>query len=251
MGSRLLVGVPATAVLFLVTWTAMRRTRREERALAQAREEMRRREIAEEALRQSQRLEAVGQLTGGVAHDFNNLLTVVVGNLEMIARRAEDAARVRRLAGNALLAAKRGAEVTHTLLAFSRRQMIRPETVDLNRRLREFQSLLQRGAGETVRVELDLDDGLDPVRLDPGQFESAILNLVVNARDAMPGSGRLVIATRNATVVGASEASGRRRAPTFASPCPTRAWAWTRRRRQRPSSRSSRPRRSAREPAWA
>jgi signal transduction histidine kinase len=152
---------------------------------------------AEQRLSQAQKMEAIGQLTGGVAHDFNNLLTVIVGNLDMIVRRPDNAQRVERLATSAMTAARRGAEVTEKLLSFSRRQVLRPETVNPNHLLKDFQGLLQRAVGETVGVVLDLDAALDPVRLDPGQFESAILNLAVNARDAMPGGGTLTIRTEN------------------------------------------------------
>ena len=153
---------------------------------------------AEERLNQAQKMEAIGQLTGGVAHDFNNLLTVIVGNLDMIVRKPDNAQRVERLAASAMTAAKRGAEVTEKLLSFSRRQVLRPETVNPNRLLKDFRALLQRAVGETIEVRLDLDASLDPVRLDPGQFESAVLNLAVNARDAMPGGGTLTVRTCNA-----------------------------------------------------
>ncbi|MCJ2081848.1 MASE4 domain-containing protein [Methylobacterium sp. J-090] len=155
---------------------------------------------ADERLNQAQKMEAIGQLTGGVAHDFNNLLTIIVGNLDMIVRRPGDEKRVERLATSAMTAARRGAEVTEKLLSFSRRQVLRPETVNPNRLLRDFRTLLQRAVGETVAVEFDLDAGLDPVRLDPGQFESAILNLGVNARDAMPSGGTLRVRTENLSV---------------------------------------------------
>jgi len=194
---QLIFGVPATVALFAVTWTALRRTRREEEALRLARQEMRRRELAEQQLLHTQRLEAVGQMTGGVAHDFNNLLTIILGNAELIERRADDPARVRRLASHVVLAARRGAEVTQKLLAFSRRQLVQPEVVDLNARLLEFRELLDRAAGEPVEVSFDLAPNLARVRLDPGQFEAAILNLVGNARDAMPEGGRVAITTRN------------------------------------------------------
>ncbi|MCJ2107391.1 MASE4 domain-containing protein [Methylobacterium sp. E-041] len=160
------------------------------------------RQDADERLYQAQKMEAIGQLTGGIAHDFNNLLTIVIGNLDMIVRRPGDAQRVERLAGSAMTAARRGAEVTEKLLSFSRRQVLRPETVNPNRLLKDFHTLLQRAVGETIAVEFDLDPALDPVRLDPGQFESAILNLAVNARDAMPSGGRLLIRTENLTVTG-------------------------------------------------
>ncbi|WP_375454402.1 MASE4 domain-containing protein [uncultured Methylobacterium sp.] len=155
---------------------------------------------ADERLNQAQKMEAIGQLTGGVAHDFNNLLTIIVGNLDMIVRRPDNAQRVERLATSAMTAARRGAEVTEKLLSFSRRQVLRPETVNPNRLLKDFRMLLQRAVGETIAVDFDLDAGLDPVRLDPGQFESAILNLAVNARDAMPSGGRLSVRTENLTV---------------------------------------------------
>ena len=136
---------------------------------------------AEERLNQSQKMEAIGQLTGGVAHVFNNLLTIIVGNLDMIVRKPDNPQRVERLASSAMTAARRGAEVTEKLLSFSRRQVVRPETVNPNRLLKDF----------------DLDAVLDPVRLDPGQFESAVLNLAVNARDAMPDGGVLTVKTCN------------------------------------------------------
>jgi two-component system NtrC family sensor kinase len=200
MMSHLVFGLPATIALFVVTWTALVRTRREEAALARANQENEMRQHAEEALLRAQRLEAVGQMTGGVAHDFNNLLTIIMGGADMLTRRSDDPAYVRRVAEQITLAARRGGEVTQQLLAFSRRQFTKPETVDLNRRLMEFEPLLRRAAREAVTVTLDLDPALDPVRLDPGHFEAAILNLVGNARDAMPGGGCVVIATRNTRI---------------------------------------------------
>ncbi|GJE15898.1 Sensor histidine kinase RcsC [Methylobacterium marchantiae] len=155
---------------------------------------------AQERVVQSQKMEAIGQLTGGVAHDFNNLLTIIVGNLDMMLRRSSDPQRVERLAQSAMVAARRGAEVTEKLLAYSRRQVLRPETVNPNRLLLDFRTLLHRAVGETVTVGFDLDASLDPVHLDPGQFESAILNLAVNARDAMPAGGTLTIKTGNAEI---------------------------------------------------
>jgi signal transduction histidine kinase len=152
---------------------------------------------AEQRLNQAQKMEAIGQLTGGVAHDFNNLLTIIVGNLDMIVRRPDNTQRVERLANSAMTAARRGAEVTEKLLSFSRRQVVRPETVNPNRLLKDFQPLIQQAVGEAIEVGVDLDAALDPVRLDPGQFENAVLNLAVNARDAMPGGGTLTIRTCN------------------------------------------------------
>jgi signal transduction histidine kinase len=156
-----------------------------------------RRHTTEDELRQAQKMEAIGQLTGGVAHDFNNLLTVIVGGLDMLIRRPEQTDRVLRLAEGAMAAARRGEQLTKQLLAFSRRQMLRPETLNPNRLLLDFETLARRAAGETVTLSLDLDPGIDPIRIDPAQFESAILNLIVNARDAMPSGGLVTIESRN------------------------------------------------------
>jgi two-component system NtrC family sensor kinase len=198
MVGHLLVGVPATLVLFAVTWTALARTRREEQALLRANLEIQRREVAEDALLRAQRLEAVGQMTGGIAHDFNNLLTVIAGNAALMEKRAGDAPAARRAAASIQLAAQRGAEITQQLLAFAGRQTIRPETIDLNTRLLAFKPLLDRAASEAVQISLDLGADVQPVCVDPGQFEAAILNLVGNARDAMPDGGWVTITTRNA-----------------------------------------------------
>ena len=200
MGGHLVFGIPATLALLAITWTALVRTRREEAALSRAQDEMIRREQAEEALLRSQRLEAVGQMTGGVAHDFNNLLTIILGSAEMLARRPDDPSRVLRVAEQIMLAARRGGEVTQQLLAFSRRQFVNPQTVDLNACLHEFRPLLERAANESIHVDYALQADLHPARLDPGHFEAAVLNLVGNARDAMPGGGTITITTRNVSL---------------------------------------------------
>ncbi len=155
---------------------------------------------SQEQLRHAQKMEAMGQLTGGVAHDFNNLLTIVVGNLDLITRHADDATRVRRLTAAAQRAAARGAKLTQQLLVFARRQLLRPEIVNPNRLLLDFEGLIGRAVGEAIAVELELHPALDPVNIDPGQFEAAVLNLVINARDAMPHGGHIRITTRNATL---------------------------------------------------
>ena len=194
---RLAIGVPGTLALFAITWTALERTRREEQALAQADAEMAKRERAEQALLRAQRLEAVGQLTGGVAHDFNNLLTVIIGSVELLERRPDDVATVRRLARNIKSASERGAEITAKLLSFSRQHRVNPKVIDVNESLRAFEPLLRQAVDERVAIVFDLAAAVFPVSLDPGQFESAILNLVGNARDAMPQGGRITISTRN------------------------------------------------------
>ncbi|HJU17667.1 MAG TPA: response regulator [Stellaceae bacterium] len=164
--------------------------------------EMAERQRVEAALQQAQRLEAIGRLTGGVAHDFNNLLTVVIGQAEAIMATAEGNQRVARMAAAALRAAERGAQLTHQLLSFSGRQQLRPVALGLDTVIRDIGDLVRRTIGETITVEIRVDPGLWPSHLDPAQFESAILNLAINARDAMPGGGRLVIAGRNAVVTG-------------------------------------------------
>jgi PAS domain S-box-containing protein len=148
----------------------------------------------EQELRQAQKMEAVGQLTGGVAHDFNNLLTVVMGNLEMLEDRLADPDDLAMLR-EAREAAQLGAELTGRLLAFGRRQPLRPKAVDLARAVPEAVALLRRTLGETVEVATVLAPDLPPVMVDPGQLQNALLNLAINARDAMPGGGRLTIET--------------------------------------------------------
>ena len=158
------------------------------------------RERAEEALRQAQKMEAVGQLTGGIAHDFNNLLTVISGNLDMAARRLGAAAdpRILRAIGAASIGADRAATLTQRLLAFSRRQPLAPKAIDPNALLAGMTDLMHRTLGERVEVETRLAAGVWRIEADPHQLESAILNLAVNARDAMPDGGRLVIETATA-----------------------------------------------------
>jgi signal transduction histidine kinase len=152
---------------------------------------------SEAALRQAQKMEAIGQLTGGVAHDFNNLLTVIIGSLDML-RQEQGGPRALRLTDYAMEAAVKGEKLTKQLLAFSRQQMVNPEVRDPNRLIREFDGLVRRAIGAAIQIELDLEDGIGRVRVDPAQFESAILNLAVNARDAMGGTGRITIRTRAA-----------------------------------------------------
>jgi PAS domain S-box-containing protein len=159
---------------------------------------------AEADLMHAQRMEAVGRLTGGVAHDFNNLLTVVIGALDMMLRAPQDAARQKKLGEAALSAARRGERLTHQLLAFSRRQALRPEPTDLNDLIRESEPLLRRALGEAIDFKLKLRRGGARVSVDPAQFEAALLNLVVNARDALGDRGKVSVQTLNCSI-GAGE----------------------------------------------
>ena len=150
----------------------------------------------EAALRQSQKMEAVGQLTGGIAHDFNNLLTIVLGNLDLGRRllgNGGDQQRIERVLGNAQRGAERAASLTQRLLAFSRRQPLLPKPTDVARLLAGMSDLLGRALGETIRLELRPDADLPRVEVDPNQLESALLNLAVNARDAMSEGGQLTV----------------------------------------------------------
>ena len=150
----------------------------------------------EEQLRQAQKMEAVGQLTGGVAHDFNNLLTVVIGNLDIVERDLADE-RLRGLVAAARHGAERAATLTHRLLAFSRKQPLAPHPVDLNRLVGGMSELLRRSLGEGVTIETSLAGDLWPTSTDANQVENALLNLALNARDAMPSGGKLTIGTAN------------------------------------------------------
>ncbi|KFC64432.1 PAS/PAC sensor hybrid histidine kinase [Devosia sp. LC5] len=148
---------------------------------------------AEEQLRQAQKMETIGQLTGGVAHDFNNLLAAVQGNLELLAKRLPDDPQIRRFIDGALQGAQRGASLTARLLAFARRQELTPEPTDLAQLLEGMRGLMERSLGTMVTIRYELAPGLPPARVDPNQLELAILNLAVNARDAMPEGGELTI----------------------------------------------------------
>ena len=151
-------------------------------------------------LREAQKMEAVGRLTGGIAHDFNNVLMVVTSGFDMIRRKPDDRARVLKLSDAGLEAAHKGARLTRHLLSFARRQSLKPETVNLNASLLEFEPLARRALGEAVELKLLLNPALHPSRIDPAEFEAAVLNLVVNAGDATPAGGRIVLSTRNETL---------------------------------------------------
>jgi PAS domain S-box-containing protein len=152
---------------------------------------------AEERHRRSQRLEAIGQLTGGIAHDFNNLLSVVIGNLDLLAERAGRDPGAAELVQSALAASLRGAELTRQLLAFARRQPLEPKVIALNQSVAATMELLRRTLGEQIEVATATTADLWPAFVDPAQFEAALVNLAINARDAMPEGGRLTIETAN------------------------------------------------------
>jgi signal transduction histidine kinase len=197
LAAMVVIGI-AVPSLMLAADAALRR--RTERILNEYR-----RELAEARIQfaEAQKMEAIGRLTGGVAHDFNNLLTVIAGNLEIAQRHLESSGdgpteeRLRRVVNNAMRGAQRATTITQRLLAFSRKQPLEPKPLDLNKFLRDLSDFLRRSLGETVALEILGGDGLWHVEADPIQLEATILNLAVNARDAMPKGGRLTITTRN------------------------------------------------------
>jgi signal transduction histidine kinase len=204
----LLIGVIVLALggAALLAFAVARESRGHARELGQRNRalenEIAQRERAEAQLRQAQKMEALGQLTGGVAHDFNNMLAIIVGNLDMLIRRLSGQEKLLSLAENALSGANRAAALTKGLLAFSRQQPLDPKPTDVNKCVADMSELLRRALGENIAVETVLAGGLWRAFVDTPQLESAILNLAVNARDAMnqagAASGRLTIETSNA-----------------------------------------------------
>jgi signal transduction histidine kinase/CheY-like chemotaxis protein len=176
----------------LAELTATLEQRVEERT-ADLMREVAAREKAQEQLRQAQKMETIGQLTGGVAHDFNNLLMAVMGNLELLRKRIPDDPRMHRLIDGAMQGAERGASLTQRLLAFARQQDLKAVPVDLGALIRGMIDLLERSLGPRVALHLDIPDGLPPARIDANQLELAILNLAINARDAMQDGGAIDI----------------------------------------------------------
>ena len=174
----------------LAELTATLEQRVEQRS-AELMKEVAAREKAQEQLRQAQKMETIGQLTGGVAHDFNNLLMAIMGNLDLLRKRLPDDPRLRRLVDGALQGAERGASLTQRLLAFARQQDLRATSVDLRSLVHGMVDLLERSLGPRVTLRLDIPDGLAPARVDANQLELAILNLAINARDAMPDGGSI------------------------------------------------------------
>ena len=154
--------------------------------------------LAEQQLQQAHKMEAVGQLTGGLAHDFNNLLTVILGNLQLLERHVADDERSAKRIDTAVHAAQRGAELTKSLLAFSRQQRLEDQPTNLSEAVRQMKRLLKTSVGEQIELDFVLDQELSQTRVDPGQFENALLNLLLNARDALPQGGRITIETQTA-----------------------------------------------------
>lgn len=193
--------------IFTLAWYATRDARRRARAAIEAgkalltanrqlTEEAENRAVAEAQVRQMQKMESIGQLTGGVAHDFNNMLAIVIGSLDMARRRlASDPEKARECVDNAMEGAERASQLTARLLAFSRQQPLAPKALDANKLVGGMSEMLRRTLGEDIRIETVLAGGLWAAFIDGGQLENAVLNLCVNARDAMPNGGRLTIET--------------------------------------------------------
>ena len=199
IATHLVFGIPATLCLLLLSLLVVRRWRQQHDVLARLQGEVRRREIAEEALRQAQKMEAVGRLTGGIAHDFNNHLTVISSNIELLQHRLPQGSEsLTRLTTAAMAGVQRAATLTHRLLAFSRQQPLDPEALDIGRLVSGMSDLLRRSLGEDIAIETVLPAGLWQTRVDANQLENVLLNLAVNSRDAMPHGGKLVIETANA-----------------------------------------------------
>jgi len=188
-----IAGVAFSIILFVLT-LILERLERERRRSTEALLS------TEKKLRQAQKMEAIGQLTGGVAHDFNNLLQVILGNAELMVEQSAPESSQRRLAELTQKAAERGAELTNRLLAFARRQALNPRPTDINHLISGMEALVHRALGGAIETEFAPDPALRPALVDPAQLESAVLNLCINARDAMPRGGRLGIETLNVTL---------------------------------------------------
>jgi two-component system NtrC family sensor kinase len=200
MSGHLMFGLPLTLFLYAGLALALRRTRR-------LYDEADRRELAEGALRQAQRLEAIGQLTGGVAHDFNNLLMIISGSVQRL-RKDLTGQRYIRILDMITTATQRGESLTRQLLTYSRQQTLTPQVVDLTQRLPVIRELLMRSLQAGIDISVGVPDGICAVRVDPGEFELAILNLAVNAKDAMPDGGSLSIRAKPVTLKGEATEEG-------------------------------------------
>ncbi len=189
------------SLIILILSLAQRTLREANGKLAEAfrelRAEVETREAAESQLRQAQKMEAIGQLTGGIAHDFNNMLAIVLGGIDIAERRLDDRAKALLALSHAKEGANRAADLTRRLLAFARQQPLQPQVLDANQLVAKMTELLERTLGTGIVIETHMPDGLWHICADPGQLENALLNLCVNARDAMDGEGTLRIETRN------------------------------------------------------
>jgi signal transduction histidine kinase/ActR/RegA family two-component response regulator len=198
MLGHLVFGVPAAVAIVMLAWVALRHTQRESLAHARLNQEVAQRELTENALRQSQKMEAIGRLTGGIAHDFNNLLTAILGNVDLaVLRLGEADERVKRNLASAREASQRAVTLVNRLLAYSRQHPLEVSVVDINRLVQGMSELIRRAIGETISVQVVLAAGLWKTAVDANQLESAILNLAVNAKDAMPEGGRITVETAN------------------------------------------------------
>ncbi len=198
------LAIPSPLQLREANTALSERIRERDTALDQLKREIADRERAEAALVQAQKMDAVGQLTGGIAHDFNNLLAVVIGNLDMIQRTTAEP-RTKRMAENSLLAAERGAKLTSQLLAFSRIQRLELKPTIVGPLIGRIEDLLKHTLGPNIQLQLDIGGADIPVRADQTQLELAVLNLGINARDAMPSGGTLSISTRPRQIAGDAE----------------------------------------------
>jgi two-component system NtrC family sensor kinase len=200
IGAHLIFGLPATLLLFAVLWFALRRTQR-------LHDEAERREMAEGALHQAQQLQAIGQLTGGVAHDFNNLLMIVSGSVQRLRRHIKDDKQI-HLLDAITTATQRGESLTRQLLTFSRRQTLQPSVIDLAERLPEIKDMLSRSLRGDIEIRVGVPRRHCAVKVDPSELELALLNLAVNARDAMPSGGTLTITAKPVVLRGKASEEG-------------------------------------------
>ena len=200
ISSYLMFGLPATLLVVGVLWIALKRTER-------LHDEAERREVAEDALRQAQRLEAIGQLTGGVAHDFNNLLMIVSGTVQRL-RRHVTGDKETHLLDTIANATERGGSLTRQLLAFSRRQMLQPSVIDLSEHLPEIKDMLSRSLRGDIAIRVVVPRRPCYIKVDPAEFELALLNLAFNARDAMPSGGTLTITAKPVLMRGKASEEG-------------------------------------------
>jgi len=204
-----LFAVPSALLLALVSWLVIRSARAEQAALEQAADEAQRRQRAEEILQKVQRLEMLGQIAGGIAHDFNNLLMVITSNLYLAQTRAGADSPAAPFIDTSMQAAYRGGQLTQQLLTFSRQQTLKPEVVDVNETLGTMvDGMLKRSLRGDIAIETELPSGVWPVKVDRTQMELAVLNLAVNARDAMPSGGALRVRTRNVALDGRAGSPG-------------------------------------------